>query len=166
MEWRQIVFAPSYEVSNTGRVRNTNFNRGGVTKEMSYFTAHNGYKMVGIMVLGRQKSYGVHRLVAQAFIPNPKGLPFVNHMNGDKTDNRVENLEWITNKDNQLHGFYKLGHHGLTKPIRCIETGEVYQSAQQAGRELGICSRNIAQAAQPNHRMKSAGGYHWERLTH
>lgn len=166
MEWRQIAFAPSYEVSNTGRVRNTNFNKSGATKEMSYFTAHNGYKMVGIMVLGRQKSYGVHRLVAQAFVPNPRGLPFVNHMNGDKTDNRVENLEWITNKDNQLHGFYKLGHHGLTKPIRCIETGEVYQSARQASRELGICSRNISQAAQPDHRIKSAGGYHWERLAH
>lgn len=166
MIWKSIDFAPSYEVSDTGRVRNTNFNRSGATKEMSYFDSNNGYKMVGIMVNGKQKSFGVHRLVAQAFIQNPEKLPFVNHLNGDKTDNRVENLEWITNKDNQLHGFYELGHHGLTKPVQCLETGKVYQSAQQAGRELGICSRNIAQAAQPNHRLKSAGGYHWQRLCH
>ena len=166
MKWKSIDFAPSYEVSDTGRVRNTNFNRSGAAKEMSYFTAHNGYKMVGIMVNGRQKSFGVHRLVAQSFIQNPERLPFVNHLNGNKTDNRAENLEWITNKDNQLHGFYELRHHGLTKPVQCLETGKIYQSAQQAGRELGICSRNIAQAAQPNHRLKSAGGYHWKRLSH
>lgn len=163
-EWRTVKVSPTYEVSNLGNVRSTNFNNSGKTKLMSQYISNHGYKQVGIMIDGDQKICSVHRLVAAAFIPNPKNLPYVNHIDGNKCNNNVSNLEWITNQDNQLHGFYQLGHHGLTKPILCVETGVVYESAQQAGRELHICPRNISQAAQINHRIKSAGGYHWKRL--
>lgn len=158
--WKEIDgYNGVYFVSDQGRVM-SKF-RGERILKPSINNA--GYLKIN---LGRHNSLDIHRLVAKEFLPNHGNKRDVNHKNGNKLDNRVENLEWITNKDNQLHGFYKLGHHGLTRPIRCIETGKIYQSAQQAGRELNICSRNISQAAQPTHRVKSAGGYHWERLSH
>ena len=130
---------------------------------MSYFISRNGYKMVGIVINGRQQNKTVHRLVAQAFVPNPENKPMVNHIDGDKTNNRVDNLEWCDNRENQMHSFYKMKTYGRTKPILCIETGKVYESAQQASRETGICSNNISSAGRGT--IKSAGGFHWKRLS-
>lgn len=68
----------------------------------------NAYLCVNISTNGKLKSFKVHRLVAQAFIPNPENKPQVNHISGVKTDNRVENLEWVTANENMLHAF-KIG---------------------------------------------------------
>lgn len=62
-----------------------------------------GYKIICTRVNGIAKSPRVHRMVAEAFIPNPDNKPEVNHINGDKTDNRVTNLEWVTSKENTQH---------------------------------------------------------------
>lgn len=62
-----------------------------------------GYECVTLTKNGKRKSYTVHKLVAMAFIPNPKNKKTINHINGIKTDNRVENLEWNTEKENQQH---------------------------------------------------------------
>jgi hypothetical protein len=69
-------------------------------------TLKNGYSRVLLHTVNGKKNYSVHRLVAEAFIPNPNKLPAVNHKNGIKTDNRVENLEWCNNRDNSVH-YYK-----------------------------------------------------------
>ena len=86
-----------YEVSNYGKVRN--FVTG---KELTPYKTRNGYMTVGLwsMTSNHSRNYRVHRLVAEAFISNPEGLPEVNHINGDKSDNRVSNLEWVSSRDN------------------------------------------------------------------
>ena len=88
--WRNIN---NYEVSTTGRVRNPR--TGKILKPVKN---EYGYFRVGLWKDGIVKRHLVHRLVAMAFIPNPQGLPIVNHKNEVKTDNRVENLEWCDDK--------------------------------------------------------------------
>ena len=78
-----------------------------------------GYLTIRLAKQGVVHTHRVHRLVAKAFIPNPLDLPFVNHINGDKTDNRADNLEWCTPKENTLHAI----HTGLLTNERDALTG-------------------------------------------
>ena len=93
MKWLPIVDFPKYEVSETGLVRRN----GRILKASE---SNKGYLFVRLTDSPRFKNAAIHRLVAKAFIPNPKNLPQVNHINSVKHDNRVNNLEWCTNQDN------------------------------------------------------------------
>lgn len=100
--WKE--FLPGYEVSTMGRVRS--FKQYSEGRILSFrFVFSKNYRLIRIVVDGKEKCFAVHRLVAQAFIPNPDNKPEVNHINGDKFDNRVENLEWVTHSENMLHAF-------------------------------------------------------------
>lgn len=83
---------------------------GGFFKKQ-YLTSH-GYYAVNLTNNYNRKVFYIHRLIAQAYIPNPDNLPCINHKNGIKTDNRIENLEWCTHLHNALHAWEK----GLQKP--------------------------------------------------
>lgn len=89
----------------------------------------------------------LHRLVANQFIPNPLGLSDVNHKNGIKDDNRVENLEWLSHSDNILHSYRELGRKHtsvhLTKKIKC-SNGKEYDSAILASKDTGCATSNIS----------------------
>lgn len=103
--WRDIPnYEGKYQVSNTGRVRSLNYGRTGKIKVLKQGTKDNGYKVVVIYKNGKRKKYLVHRLVAQAFIPNPNNYPIINHKDENKTNNAVWNLEWCTYEYNVNYG--------------------------------------------------------------
>ena len=102
-EWRDVLgFEELYQVSNLGNVRTV---KRGEATVMSQKEHWNGYLSVHLRNKGVERRASVHRLVAEAFIPNPDGLRDVNHKNGIKTDNRVENLEWLSHSDNIKHAY-------------------------------------------------------------
>lgn len=103
--WKPVCgYEGYYDVSSDGRI--LSLRRGA---ELKFGNCGDGYLGVNLSVNGVRRGFSVHRLVAQAFIPNPDGKPQVNHKNGDKTDNRVDNLEWVSASENSLHSV-RIGH--------------------------------------------------------
>lgn len=106
-----------------------------------------GYLFVGV---GRRKYMMVHRLVALAFIPNPEGLPEVNHIDGDKTNNAVDNLEWVSRVGNATHavvvGLMKSGSSHRQCKLSCEQVREVFRSAgsyRDVGLRFGISAQSV-----------------------
>ena len=119
--WKPIKdFEGYYEVSNMGRVRSLNYKRTGKEKILKNIGDYKGYLEIVLTKNGKQKQFKVHRLVAEAFIPNPENKPCIDHINTVKSDNRVENLRWVTYKENSnnektLEKFKGENHHFFGK---------------------------------------------------
>lgn len=93
-----------YEVSNFGNIMSLNYRNTGKSKLLKPIKDKNGYLNVGLYKDGEKKWFLVHRLIAETFIPNPENLPHINHKDEDKTNNRADNLEWCTPKNNCNYG--------------------------------------------------------------
>ena len=124
-----------------------------------------GYKNVMLRKDGIQKQHKVHRLVAQAFIPNPLNKEQVNHIDGNKAHNVVWNLEWNTCKENNIHAFKTGLNHGMgnnKKPIICVETHIIYPSITEASKDMGIIRTSICNVL--SGLSENARGYHFKRV--
>ena len=145
-EWRKIPgYSENYEASNLGRVRVVNYRHSGKPRIMKP-SIINKYYRLGIMdISNKKRTRAIHRLVALAFIPNPANLPEVNHKDENKLNNNVENLEWCTQSHNIKHslGLHTEKKSNKRKTIRCIETGEIFESIRQACKHFNITKKRI-----------------------
>jgi hypothetical protein len=123
----------------------------------------NGYMRVYMRQTSTNKRVDryIHRLVAEAFIPNPDELPVVNHKDENPLNNHVSNLEWCTQKYNINYGTAKQrAAQKIKKPVYCVELDKTFESGKAAAEELGITAQGICVVCGNPFRM--AGGYHWE----
>ena len=125
---------PNYAIDENGNVWSLRFN-----KKLKPSDNRSGYMSVVLVADKKYHSKSVHRLYAQAYLPNPNDLPCVNHINGNKTDNRLENLEWCTASHNIQHAY----DTGLKKPsvVRIVldtATGVFYESITEAAKYYNI----------------------------
>ena len=159
LEWKAIP-GFKYEVSNTGLVKslsreyNQKYSTGKIgcriTKERilsQKYRSDKGYPVSHLFNYGKSSNVYTHRLVAKAFIPNPKELPQVNHKNGDKMDNRVCNLEWCDNDYNQNHakelGLRKGINQGEKGPNSKLKKIDSYKI--RLGKEIGMRTKDLAE---------------------
>lgn len=150
-EWRNISSCPGYSVSSLGNVI------GPRGKKLKLLNRGNGY--LQFTYKSRHK-VSVHRAVAFAFIPNPFGYPCINHKDGNPKNNCVENLEWCSYGYN-IHYSYAFMNRIDPRSIkvRCINTGEIFNSIRAAARSIGQSNSNLSRAVLRN---GTCGGYKWE----
>lgn len=147
-----------YFITETGEVFSTR--RGKLQIRKLHFI-NGGYLRVNMRIGESTKCKLVHRLVAEAFLPNPYNKPEVNHIDGDKENNHVANLEWCTRSDNLKHSYRVIGNSPpKSKPVRCVELDTIFASAVVASKKVGGDPSNIGKAIRGV--QKTAAGYSWE----
>lgn len=169
-EWRDIRgYEGHYQVSNYGRVRSfiTCNAHPNAPRILAQNVRQRGY--VYCHVGERHRS--VHRLVAEAFIPNPDGLPQVNHIDGNKRNNRADNLEWVSSQENTIHavktGLKRMSDltEATKKSVAMLNADglviRVFESAHEAARETGIHQSQISSCCNKRPHCLSAGGFVW-----
>jgi len=161
---------PNYEVSNLGNVKSLNYHSTGKTQLLKPEKIISGYLRIPLSKNNKKKRFLIHRLVAMAFIPNPNNLPEINHINENKTDNRVNNLEYCTAEYNANYGTRKeriaekmTNNEKTSKPVKQYDLkGNLIQkfpSIMDAQRKFGYVSQNISKVCLGE--RKTANGYRW-----
>lgn len=179
MELVKLKGFSDYAITETGDIYSLNYRHTGSIKKMTPKTSWGGrYYTIGLFRNGVKKYFLIHRLVAETFIPNPENKPQVNHINGNKKDNRVENLEWATMSENMLHAYRTglstpprsmLGRFGKDNPhsriIQQIKNGKViaeFYGLREASKKTGVCANSICDVCRHRKHCFTAGGYQWK----
>lgn len=144
--WKDVCgYEGKYVVSNLGDVKSCKTNKTLIPE------IRTGYLSVDLCVNGQRKKRRIHRLVAQAFIPNPENLPQVNHKDQNSMNNNVENLEWCNNTYNSQYP------NDLS--VYCFDLDEYFKSATEAAVHTGVCRTSIVKACRGQ--LTQAGGKLW-----
>lgn len=152
-EWRCIPDYPNYQVSNLGNVRNIKTGR-----ILSSGINNSGYINVSLCKNGEAKNYMVHRLVASAFIPNPKNLPEINHKDHNRQNNCVDNLEWCTRQYNiEYSNSKQVAQYDLKGNLI-----NIWKSTREIQRQLGFDNSAISKCCLG--KFKTMYGYIWKYL--
>ena len=159
--WKKFVYEgqeTDYSISTEGEVRKD------TTNYILSQSSQQDYKFVGLIINGKQKRMRVHRMVALTFIDNPDNKPYVNHINGNRSDNNVENLEWVTPSENTQHavntGLFKSGRTRAV--VQYNLNGEqmaTFESASEAARQTGGSQSKITMCCR--RQRDSANDYQW-----
>lgn len=160
MEWGNLPeFTGKYEVSNTGIVRNLKTGR-----ELKGTIDKDGYVIVGInLCSGEQKAYRVHRLVMMIFNPRENMKDYtVNHINHNKTDNNLSNLEWLSSEDNVKEAWQSGLNEQRCIKVLCVETGEIFPSMRKACQAYGMRISSLQRAI--NHENYTSKSKHWKTI--
>jgi hypothetical protein len=190
--WKDIDgYEGLYQVSNRGRIKALNFARSGKEGIVKQQINHKGYNVVHLSRNDVRRKFVVHRLVALAFIPNVENKPCVDHINTIRNDNRVENLRWVTHKENCNNELTKEHMSGTKKrrkgytskkkgfvtsdelrvkisrsmggrKILCLTTGEVFETASEASRKYNLTPTNVLKCCKGE--RKSAGKINEQKL--
>lgn len=148
-QWLPVVGHEGiYCISNAGKVVNIKTGR-----TLSPFTCRMGYSVIYLSNKGAKRGVGIHRLVAEAFIPNDENKKFVNHIDGVKSNNSVENLEWVTRSENELHA-YSLGLKKTGKENKSCK-GRIVATEMSTGRKIELYGTN----AMKRHGFNTSGVY-------
>lgn len=155
--WRDVVgFEGLYRISSSGRVMNK---RDKILKTF----AQGEYDGVHLMKSGKRYNKKIHRLVAEAFLDNPEGKREVDHINTIKNDNRVENLRWVTPKENMNNSLTRKNLSvGIGKKVICLNNNKIFKSMTEASKYYNTSITSISQCC--NNKAKYAGELHGERL--
>ena len=164
--WLHIPDYIGYQISNLGRVRSIDRDliysdgrkRHMPGRILKPVLTDNGYFRIALHQKGSYRSYYIHRLVAATFVANPENKPIVNHIDGNKSNNCAENLEWVTYGENNDHAV-SIGLCKHCTEIRCKETGKTYKSIRSAAKDLNLSHSSLAFALQNN---KPIQGYSFE----
>lgn len=163
--WKDIPgYEGKYQVSNFGNVKSLNYHR---TKNEKFLTGKidkDGYRVILLSRNQKKKSVSVHRLVAEAFIPNLNNKPEVNHKDRDKQNNVVSNLEWVTSFENTQHCI-RSGRKTHKKPVLQFTKNNEFiaswDSIAEASLSTGIKHSNISACCNKRKWYNTAGGYIW-----
>lgn len=157
--WMDIKnYEDKYAISDQGRVYSYLSK-----KYLAQQVNKDGYLFVKLSFDGKKKTEYIHRLVARHFLDNPTGLPQVNHKDENPQNNWVENLEWCDSKYNNNYGEHNNRvAKAHCKPVLCVETGEVFNSAKQVEEKIGIFATQVSAVCRG--KGKTAKGYHWKYI--
>ena len=171
-KWRVIEGYENYMVSNMGRVKSLNYRNTNKEEILKPINKKDGYLDIVLSKQGKRKAFKIHRLVANAFIPNPLNRPYVDHIDTNRKNNNAKNLRWCDCKENNNNPLTKVkrvkyyknirgGDNPSARKVRCIEKNIIFNTIREACKWCGLKGGgNISACC--NKKRKTAGGYHWE----